>query len=48
MIAKVDELVAELGGMQLDRRVIQAFRGDHDEYFRHYAELKLKIDRMLD
>ena len=44
----MDELVAELGGMQLDRRVIQAFRGDHDEYFRHYAELKLKIDRMLD
>lgn len=48
LLAKVDELVAELGGMQLDRRVIQAFRGDYDEYFRHYAELKLKIDRMLD
>jgi hypothetical protein len=48
LLAKVDELVAELGGTQLDRRVIQAFRGDYDEYFRRYAELKLKIDRMLD
>ena len=47
LIAKVDELVAELGTTQLDRRVIQAFRGDHGEYFRRYAELKLAIDRML-
>jgi DNA-binding NtrC family response regulator len=48
LIAKVDELVGELGTTQLDRRVIQAFRGDNEDFFRRYAELKLNIDRMLD
>lgn len=48
LIEQVEGLVNLKSIAQRDRRVIQAFRADHDEFFRRYAELKLRIDRLLD
>jgi DNA-binding response OmpR family regulator len=48
LIARIDAVVDELLLRQRDRSVIQAFRSNHDEFFRRYAELKLRIDRAID
>lgn len=48
LVSKIEELVNTLTATQRDRRVITAFRGYHDEFFRRYAELKVHIDRILD
>ena len=48
LIARIDAVVDELMLRQRDRSIIQAFRSRHDEFFRRYAELKLRIDRAID
>jgi DNA-binding NtrC family response regulator len=47
LVRKLDQLVVELGTTQRDRRVIQAFRRDHEDYMRKYAALKMRLDRLV-
>jgi DNA-binding NtrC family response regulator len=47
LVERISSAVQEVGTTQRDRRIIQAFRGDHPEFFRKYAELKLRIDKLL-
>lgn len=47
LVARIDALADELGTRAEERRFIQAFRGDHEAFLRRYAELKLKIDRLI-
>lgn len=47
LVRKLEEVVERLGATQRDRRTIQAFRSDHEDFFRRFAELKLRIDRMV-
>jgi DNA-binding NtrC family response regulator len=47
LVAKIQEVVDELGTRTQERRFIQAFSSDHREFLRRYAELKLKIDRLI-
>jgi CheY-like chemotaxis protein len=44
---RLDSLVEELGTRAQERRFIQAFRSDHEDFMRRYAELKLRIDRLI-
>ena len=48
LIAAVESVVEELSRTQRDRRVIQAFRADNQDFFRRFAELKMRIDRLTD
>jgi DNA-binding NtrC family response regulator len=47
LVARLDALVGELGATQRDRRVIQAFRRDNEDFMRRYAELKMRLDRLV-
>jgi len=47
LIAKIDGIVDEQSATVRDRRVIQAIRSAHADFFRRYAELKLHVDRLL-
>jgi DNA-binding NtrC family response regulator len=47
LVERLEEVTAELSHTQRDRRVIQAFRSDHEEFFRRYGELKMRVSRML-
>ena len=47
LVARIDALAHELGTRAQERRFIQAFRSDHEDFVRRYAELKLKIDRLI-
>ncbi|MBZ0117102.1 MAG: response regulator [Sandaracinaceae bacterium] len=44
---RIQGLVEELGTRAQERRFIQAFRGDHEDFMRRYAEVKLRIDRLI-
>jgi DNA-binding NtrC family response regulator len=44
---RVQTLADELGTRAQERRFIQAFRNDHEDFLRRFAELKLKIDRLI-
>ena len=48
LVSTFDRIVNELGSTQSDRRVIQAFRGDHQDFFRRYAELKGRLARLFE
>jgi DNA-binding NtrC family response regulator len=48
LVERIDAVVDLLSIGQRDRSVIQAFRSNHDQFFRRYAELKLRIDRAID
>lgn len=45
---RIQTLADELGTRAQERRFIQAFRNDNEDFLRRFAELKLKIDRMID
>ncbi len=47
LVERIDALAQELGTRAQERRFIQAFRNDHEDFVRRYAELKLKIDRLI-
>jgi DNA-binding NtrC family response regulator len=47
LVEKLTHLADELGATQRDRRVIQAFRRDHEDYLRRYAALKTRLDRLV-
>lgn len=47
LVRKLQQLADELGIRAQERRFIQAFSGDHQDFLRRYAELKLKIDRLI-
>ena len=47
LIEKIDAVVEELGTRTQERRFIQAFSADHRDFLKRYAELKLKIDRLI-
>lgn len=47
LVRRLDLLAQELGTRAQERRFIQAFRSDHEQFVRRYAELKLKIDRLI-
>lgn len=47
LVRRIDALAQELGTRAQERRFIQAFRNDHEDFVRRYAELKLKIDRLI-
>ncbi len=47
LVERIQALAEELGTRAQERRFIQAFRGDHEDFLRRYAELKLKIDRLI-
>lgn len=48
LVQRMDQLVETLGATQRDRRIIQAFRAAHQDFFRRYAELKQRIDRLME
>ncbi len=48
LVARIEQVIETLGATQRDRRIIQAFRAAHQDFFRRYAELKLRIDRLLE
>lgn len=47
LMERLERMVEELGATQRDRRVIQAFRRDHEDYLRRYAALKTRLDRLV-
>lgn len=47
LVERIDALVGELGTRAQERRFIQAFRADHESFVRRFAELKVKIDRLI-
>ncbi len=47
LVERIQSLADELGTRAQERRFIQAFRGDHEDFLRRYAELKLKVDRLI-
>ncbi len=47
LVERIQSLADELGTRAQERRFFQAFRSDHEDYLRRYAELKLKVDRLI-
>lgn len=47
LVQRIQSLVEELSTRAQERRFIQAFRADHENFLRKFAELKLKIDRLI-
>jgi hypothetical protein len=47
LVERIQVLAEELGTRAQERRFIQAFRADYEDFLRRYAELKLKIDRLI-
>lgn len=47
LVERIQGLADELGTRAQERRFIQAFRSDHEDFLRRFAELKLKIDRLI-
>ena len=43
----IESAVRRLVGTARDRRVISAFRADHPTFFRRYAELKIRLGRLV-
>ena len=48
LIKRIELAVEQLGATQRDRRVIQAFRAEHADFFRRFAELKMRIGRLVE
>lgn len=47
LMRSLQQAVDELGSTQADRAVIQAFRREHGDFLRRFAEIKMRIGRML-
>jgi len=48
LVQKIEQVVELMGATERDRRVLQAFRRDHQDYLRRFATLKARIDRLVD
>jgi DNA-binding NtrC family response regulator len=48
LIAKLDELVGELTTRREERRYMQTFRSEHGQFLRRFADLKGRIDSLLE
>jgi DNA-binding NtrC family response regulator len=48
LVNKLEILVESLSSTQRDRRVIQAFRSDNAPFFRRYAELRQRLNRLFE
>jgi DNA-binding NtrC family response regulator len=48
LIKRIEQLADQLSATQRDRRVIQAFRSANEDFFRRYAELKMRLGRLLE
>jgi len=46
LVQKIEQVVELLGATARDRRVLRAFRADHQDYLRRFAALKARIDRL--
>jgi DNA-binding response OmpR family regulator len=46
LVGRLEQEVDRLASTQRDRRVLQAFRADHEDFFRRFGELKLRISRL--
>jgi DNA-binding NtrC family response regulator len=47
LVDLLERIANELGTTTADRRVISAFRSDHPDFFRRYAELKTRLAALL-
>ena len=45
---KLEGIVAEISSAQQDRRIIQSFRNAHQDFFRRYGELRMRLNRILE
>jgi DNA-binding NtrC family response regulator len=48
LVAEIQRMSGELATKAHERRLIQAFRNDHSEFLRRYAQLKKQIDVLVD
>ncbi len=48
LVQRIEQAVDRLGATQRDRRVIQAFRREHEDFLRRFAEIKTRIARMIE
>ncbi|MGD8863100.1 MAG: response regulator [Myxococcales bacterium] len=48
LVAALGSLVQELSAMREERRYMQAFRSEHGSFVKRFAELKVRIDGMLE
>ena len=48
LVRQLDKLVAELGAIREERRHLQAFKVEHGNFLKRYAELKARIDSASD
>ncbi len=47
LVAKLEQMVDDLSAMRRERRYLQAFRTDHPDFLKRYAELKVRIDSLV-
>ena len=48
LVAAVKSATGELATKAQERRIIQAFRADHTDFFRRFAKVKSQIDNLTD
>lgn len=48
LVDLVKKLIGELATKAQERRLIQAFRADHNDFLRRYAKVKSQIDNLVD
>lgn len=46
LVATLEKLVDDLSAIRRERRYLQAFRADHPDFLKRYAELKVRIDSL--
>jgi DNA-binding NarL/FixJ family response regulator len=48
LVRRIEQIIEQLGATVRDRKIIQAFRAENADFFRRFAELKLRISRLID
>lgn len=48
LVAAVKKVTGELATKAMERRLIQAFRADHQDFFRRFAKVKSQVDNLID
>ncbi len=48
LVEKLGQLVDELGTLREERRYLQAFRAEHGQFLKRFADLKVRIDSLSD
>lgn len=46
LVATLEQIVDDLSAIRRERRYLQAFRADHPDFLKRYAELKVRIDSL--